>query len=235
MKRQAFVLEPILVDTYIHVLASDEESLALVDRGMLADQVDTLNQDFWPSDISFALVDSKWTVDPKFATLNSVAAVQAMQDKYNEGDEATLNIYVVSEINVSLNNTDCGTPNNSSTAGITELPEGGLLGISSLPWNLVDNSGWSNAVIIKAETLPRYLVAIAYETPRLGKTATHEVGHWFGLFHTFDDDCDPLFGDFVADTPQSAGPTNGCPVWRDSYPDKPGLDPVHNYMDYSSE
>ncbi|KAF4594742.1 metalloprotease [Ophiocordyceps camponoti-floridani] len=231
-------MEPILVETYIHVLAGDQKSLDRVELNMLTGQVDTLKRDFWPSRISFTLMDIESEVEPEFATLDSTAAVRAMQKRYNKGDEATLNIYIVNEINVPINHLDCEAPVNSSTAGITEMPEGGLLGVSSFPWNVLDSSAsdsWSNAVIVKADTLPGYLLQLAYAHPRLGKTATHEIGHWFGLFHTFDEDCDTPFGDLVADTPESAGPTKGCPMSRDSHPDKPGLDPIHNYMDYSSE
>lgn len=67
-----------------------------------------------------------------------------------------------------------------------------------------------------------------------GKTATHEVGHWSGLFLVLDGfDCAGE-GDMVDDTPATSVATVGCPARQDSCPDQPGLDPVHNYMDYAS-
>ncbi|PVH72676.1 hypothetical protein DL98DRAFT_595757 [Cadophora sp. DSE1049] len=67
-------------------------------------------------------------------------------------------------------------------------------------------------------------------------TDEYQTG-WLSLFHTFEGWNCTGPGDFVDDTPAQAFSIGSCyaPIVWDTCPDEPGLDAVHNYMDYTED
>ncbi|KAG5952636.1 hypothetical protein E4U53_000329 [Claviceps sorghi] len=126
----------------------------------------------------------------------------AMKKQLRKGDYKTLNLYYVN------------TVARTSTGAIT--------GTCQLP-NKGSNSG--NNLILDGCVIRR-------DTMSNGQTTAHEVGHWLGLFHTFQGGCTGT-GDMVDDTP-ACKQTWSCDENMDTCPKIPGKDPVHNFMAYGN-
>jgi len=74
-----------------------------------------------------------------------------------------------------------------------------------------------------------------FSTYDQGRTLVHEMGHYMGLYHTFQDGstCNNSYtgGDLIVDTPAESEAHFGCAQTNTCN----SADPIHNYMDYTDD
>jgi Pregnancy-associated plasma protein-A len=195
------------INVYFHVL-NDGPATANgnVPQQWIDDQIDVLNLAYAQHGYTFNLVVVDRTTNVNWFNMGEGTPQENQAAKaLHQGTAIDLNIYSV----------------NSST----------VLGWSSYPWKRNLDRPWKDNVVVGYNTLPGGSQA-GYDQ---GDTLVHEVGHWLGLYHTFEFGCGDRRSDKVGDTPQEASGAVGCPVGRDTCVDDPGLDPVNNLMDTSDD
>ena len=198
------------VNVYFHVITNTSGAGNLTDA-QIANQIQILNDAFGGVTggantlYRFTLVSTDRTANNTwFTATNGTTAERQMKTALHQGGAAYLNFY-------------------SNGMGR------GLLGSATFPWGYA-NDPVMDGVVCLYSSLPGGSTANYNE----GDTATHEVGHWVGLYHTFQNGCSST-GDYVDDTAAERSDANGCPVGRDTCTGKrfPGVDPIYNFMDYT--
>lgn len=108
---------------------------------------------------------------------------------------------------------------------------GGLLGYATFPGGNPATDG----VVIGYN----YFGTVGTLSPpyHLGRTTSHEIGHWLSLYHIWGDDNGGCYGtDYVEDTPNQGPENYGCPNYPHiSCNNGPYGDMFMNYMDYTDD
>lgn len=204
----------VTIDTVFHVITDATPTKAEKARTeqMIADQVDVLNAAY-----SGQTSDTAADTPFRFALTGTTWTVNQTWAQVTPGKTEK-------DMKAALHTGDSETLN-VYAADIG----GGLLGWAYFPKGYNNGRDYIDGVVILDESMPGGTVAPYNE----GDTLTHEVGHWLMLEHTFAGACSAS-GDGVADTPREAYPQFSCDETADSC-STPGLDPVHNFMDYTED
>jgi hypothetical protein len=203
-----------------------------ISDAQIKSQIDVLTADFRKKNVDIG------SVPAPFAPLAADARVEFELAKTDPSGRATNGI---TRTSTSVNAfSDDDAVKSAASGGADAWPSdkylniwvcqlgGGLLGYAQFPGGPAATDG---VVILHSAFGTTGTAAAPFD---LGRTTTHEVGHWLNLRHIWGDDGTGCSGsDFVADTPNAGGPNFGTPTFPHvSCSNGPNGDMFMNYMDY---
>ncbi|KXX76786.1 Extracellular metalloprotease 1 [Madurella mycetomatis] len=231
LMRRADAPPPPTLDLYVHVVAGSENR----EDGYLTEdevngQVQLIKDLYAPTGITFNHNSdmTQWYVNSSWA--GESTDFDDMKKALHEGNYTTINLYIR---NITVK--DYGGTCTNPWSARTRTPDKG---------ERLELDG----CVIATNTLP----GSSHEYMNEGKTAVHEIGHWFGLWHTFEhggirngvSPPNPCWegnpDDNVTDTPKMQRQGTGTCVetqnsCKEADDEDPIYDPIHNYMSYSSD
>ena len=200
------------VNVYVHVITNTSGAGNISDA-VIANQIRVLNDAYsgvtggYNTKFRFTLVSTDRTANNTyFAAGYGTAAETNMKNALRKGTAKDLNMYF-------------------------NQPSTGELGWATFPSSYASQPKM-DGIVCDGRTVP----GGSFSPYNEGDTATHEVGHWLGLYHTFQGGCSTN-GDYVSDTPAEKSAAFGCPAGRNTCTGTkwPGNDPIENFMDYTDD
>jgi Pregnancy-associated plasma protein-A len=221
--------ELITIPVVVHVVyRTDAENIS---DAQVKSQIDALNRDYRIRNTDRNKVPAAWkglTTDPKieFALAtkdpagkptSGITRTKTTRDSFGTGDT----------VKSKASGGSPGWPSNKYLNLWVCTLGGGLLGYAQFPGGPARTDG---VVILNTAFGTKGTATAPFN---LGRTATHEVGHWLNLHHIWGDRNDCGGTDFVTDTPNAQLPNYGKPTFPHvSCNNGPNGDMFVNYMDY---
>ncbi|MEZ0325008.1 MAG: zinc metalloprotease [Fimbriimonas sp.] len=203
------------IPVYVHVITGGAGEGNILDS-TIATQMNVLNNAYagtqspggFNTPFRFTLVSVDRTANSVWFTCERDSADEvAMKTALRRGSADDLNLY------------------------IRDLPAG-LMGYGGFPWWYASNPAMDGPTLDYTG-----MPGGADAQFNLGDLAVHEIGHWAGLYHTFEGGCTTT-GDYVSDTPAQARYNWSCPTGTiDTCTGAgfKGADPTMNFMDYTTD
>ncbi len=222
----------ITIPTVVHVVW--RVAAENISDAQILSQIDVMNEDYGRTNADASQTPSQWTSisvntgvqfclavrDPNGNATTGIVRRQTTSTSFSTNDAVKY---------TSQGGDDAWDRNSYLNVWVCNLG-GGLLGYGTFPGGPAAVDG---TVMLYSAFGRTGNVVAPYD---LGRTATHEIGHWFSLYHIWGDDGGACSGsDQVADTPNQADATTTCPgfpLTDGCTATSPGV-MFMNYMDYS--
>jgi hypothetical protein len=225
----AMPMQHVIIPVVVHVVFNSKAEN--VSQAQITSQIAALNRDYSAANKDKASVPKVWTglvtdpmiqfalakKDPNGKPTNGVTRTQTKSTSFSDNDEVK---------SAATGGADPWPSSKYLNLWVCTLA-GGLLGYAQFPGGPPATDG---VVILNTA----FGSTGSATTPfNLGRSATHEVGHWLNLRHIWGDTEDCSGSDQVDDTPNAQHPNFGKPKFPHvSCSNGPNGDMFVNYMDY---
>ena len=216
------VVPIVTVKTIVHVVyKTDGQNISI---SQIKSQIAVLNRDFRATNPDKASVPAPW---------KGLVSDSRIQFKLVQVTRTKTNVAAFTHDDKVKKASTGGiapiTPKTHLNIWVCAL-SGGLLGYAQFPGGPMSLDG----VVINFQAFGT--MGTAQVPFNKGRTATHEIGHYFNLRHIWGDTPDCSGSDMVADTPNCAGPNYGTPTFPTiTCGNGPHGDMFVNYMDYTDD
>lgn len=227
----------ITIPVVFHVVYNTTTHNNSVSATRIQSQLDVLNKDFSKTNTDIVNIPSVWQPLAANTQIQFCMATRKPNGDWTNGIErrqTAMTAYTTGGVDsvkfTSLGGLDAWDPTQYLNIWVINFANG-VLGVTQMP---LTGPLSTDGICIQYTAFGTGSGLLANYNK--GRTATHEVGHWLGLFHIWGDDNGTCVGsDSISDTPNQATAHFNCP----SFPAVDSCSPVSpgtmfvNYMDYS--